>query len=240
MSGIQYKDKLLPNQSYFNHLYSGPVPYETALYDLALTFASDFSAAHFKLEVPKAVAFEEMSTPPTQLALFNALIQLTGAKTVLEVGTFIGHCTMQLARMVGENGHVTTIEVGKEFADLARQNFQSNGFGERITLLEGNAGDILGGLPKRSFDLVFVDGSKQDYLDYTLKAEALISERGMIVVDDVFFHGDALNAIPKTEKGQGCRKLLDHYRQDSNFTKLIVPISNGILVLFHRPMEKKV
>ena len=232
MATIRYADKLLPNQDYFQNLYRDSPPYVDALYQVASAFAQDFSAAQFKLVTPKAIAFEEMSTPPAQLALFNAIIKLTNAKSILEIGTFIGHSTMQFVQMMGKNGRVTTIEIGKEFADIARTNFRQNGFEDRITLLEGNAGKILDGLPENSFDLIFVDGSKQDYLTYTLRAESLITERGVIVVDDVFFHGDALNAAPSTEKGVGCKLLLDHYRDDKRFTKLLLPISNGILILF--------
>jgi caffeoyl-CoA O-methyltransferase len=235
MSGIRYKDKLLPTQNYFANLYQDGVPYEQALYDVASRFATDFTAAQFKLATPTNVDFEEMSTPPSQLAFFNALVQLSGAKKILEIGTFVGHCTMQFSRMVGEGGHVTTIEIGKEFAALARKNFHENGFDDKIALIEGSAREILGQLPKKSFDLIFIDGSKQDYLEYALVSEALLSDRGMIVVDDVFFHGDALNVLPSTEKGIGCKKLLDHYDHDRKFTKVILPISNGILLLLNRP-----
>lgn len=234
MTKVRHGDKLLPNQAYFRDLYRGTVSYEEAMYLLSAAYAQEFSASQFDLKLPETISFEEMSTPPSELAVFNAVAQLIGAKTVLEIGTFIGHSAMHFAQMVGRAGHVTTIEIGKEFADIARANFQRNGFSERITLLEGNAGAILTRLPKMSFDLVFVDGSKQDYLEYALLAEKLITERGVIIVDDVFFHGDALNDVPATEKGQGCKRLLDHYRDETKLIKLLLPVANGILLLSHR------
>lgn len=230
----KYSDKILPNQHFFQYLYHDSARFESSLYNLMSSYAHDFDASCFNLTTPKAIDFEEMSTPPWQLALFNALIRLTGAKTVLEIGTFIGNSAMQFARMVGEDGHVTTIEVGKEFADLARENFKRNGFEKRITLLEGNAGEILDGLPPQSFDLVFVDGSKQDYLEYTLKSEKLLTKNGTIIVDDVFFHGDALNAAPNTDKGRGCKAVLDHYKAHDRLDKLLLPVANGILILFRK------
>lgn len=232
MSQITYADKLLPDQDYFSNLYRDPLPYMEALYHLTASFSREFSSAGFDLVTPKTIAFEEMSTPPAQLALFNVIVQLTNAESILEIGTFIGHTAMQFIQMMGQSGHVTTIEVGKEFADIARENFRRNGFDDRITLIEGNAGAVLDGLPAESFDLIFVDGSKQDYLEYTLKAEKLLTDQGVIVVDDVFFHGDALNAEPSTEKGGGCRRLLDHYLEETRLSKLLLPLSNGLLVLF--------
>ena len=232
MSRIRHSDKLLPNQGYFSNLYKESSPYEEALSILVASFANDFNPSRYQLTLPKNVAFEEMSTPPTQLALFNFIIRLTNAKTALEIGTFIGHSTMQIARMLGEAGTITTIEIGHEFAEIARKNFRRNNFLDRVRLIEGNATDILSKLPPHSFDLIFIDGSKQDYLEYTLASETLISTHGVIIVDDVFFHGDALNKRPTTEKGIGCKRLLDHYRDHKKLSHLLLPISNGILILF--------
>ena len=232
MQGKKYSDKLLPNQEFFRYLYRDSAPFEAALYAFVEAYGRDYESSHFKLTTPKTIDFEEMSTPPWQLALFNSIIKLTGVKTVLEIGSFIGHSAMQFARMVGENGYVTTIELGQEFADIARGNFQRNGFEKRITLHQGDAGAILDSLSPNSFDLIFVDGSKQDYLEYTLKAERLLTARGIIVVDDVFFHGDALNQEPTTDKGRGCKRLLDYFKTDDRFQRLLLPVANGILVLY--------
>lgn len=227
----KYSDKVLPNQEFFRYLYKDTAPFEIALYDELNSYAKDIDTSKFKLATPQKIAFEQMSTPPWQLGLIRTFIKLIGAKTALEIGTFIGHSAMQFSRMVGETGHVTTIEVGKEFADLARENIKNNGFADRITVLEGDAGKILDQLPKSSFDFVFVDGSKQDYLDYTLKSARLLTPGGLIAVDDVFFHGDALNAEPTTDKGRGCKDLLDHFKDDELFEKLLLPVANGILLL---------
>lgn len=234
MPAGNYINKLLPNQEFFRHLYRDRAPYEAALYGLMAAYARGFESSQFDLTTPAAVDFEEMSTPPWQLALFETLIALTGAKQVLEIGTFIGHSAMQLARMVGKLGHVTTIEIGAEFARIARDNVRRNGLAERVTVIEGDAGAVLDRLPKSSFDLIFVDGSKQSYLEYTLKSGDLLTERGVIVVDDVFFHGDALNAEPTTEKGRGCKRLLDHFESDNAYRKLLLPVANGVLILCRR------
>jgi predicted O-methyltransferase YrrM len=230
----KYSDKLLPNQKFFSNLYRDSAPFESALYALMSSYTREFDSSRFDLATPKAIDFEEMSTPPWQLVFFETVIGLTGAKTVLEIGTFIGHSTMQFALMVGEKGHVTTIEVGKEFAEIARGNFRRNGFDKRITLHEGDAGKILKDLPPSSFDFIFVDGSKQDYLEYTIKSEKLLSPSGVIIVDDVFFHGDALNAEPSTDKGRGCKQLLDHYKSHKEIQRMLLPMANGILLLYKK------
>lgn len=239
MNKKKYRDLFLPDQDFARYLYADSEPYEEALYQLVNSYASNFSESDFALTTSPKVEFEEMSSPPFLLAFLNTIIKLIGAKTVLEIGTFIGHSTLQFARMVGETGHVTTLEVFKDFADIARKNFAQNAYANRITLIEGDAGKALEKLPAGGFDIVFIDGNKQTYLDYTLRAEELISAKGVIIVDDVFFHGDALNQAPTTEKGVGCKALIDHYRNDDHFEKLLLPIRNGILLLFKRSETTK-
>jgi predicted O-methyltransferase YrrM len=235
MESKKHSDLFLPNQEFARYLYHDPAPYQDALYAVVAGYADQFGLEGHRLSAPAKITPEEMSSPAFLLAFFNTIIKLTGAKTVLEIGTFIGHSTMHFARMVGKDGHVTTLEVFKEFADIARRNFADNGYTDRITLIEGDAGASLMQLPKRSFDLVFIDGAKQSYLDYALQAEELIADKGVIAVDDVFFHGDAINAVPSTNKGMGCKRLLDHYRGSQRFEKLLLPLRNGILLLFRKP-----
>jgi predicted O-methyltransferase YrrM len=56
---------------------------------------------------------------------------------------------------------------------------------------------------------------------------------GVLIVDDVFFHGDSLNAEPSTEKGVGCRELLDHYQNRTDVRSLLLPLGNGMLIVYH-------
>lgn len=235
----KYSDKILPTQEFFRHLYRDTTPLENAIYETVSAYSREFESHRFELAASPTVSFEEMSTPPFQLALLNFLVKLTGAKRILEIGTFVGHTSMQLALMAGPDSCVSTVEVFKDFADLARTNFRRNGFEDRITLIEGNAQNVLQNLPAASFDFIFIDGSKQDYLDYAIRSEALLDKQGVIFVDDVFFHGDALNSAPTTEKGRGCKRLLDHYEHNGDFTKLLLPMANGILVLLRQRSRDK-
>jgi len=236
---IPHSGKMLPNQEFMRglHLFGGNTGgryYEAALFHLLSQFSTDYSSDQFVSHDYGDIPVEQMSTPATSLAIIGMIAHLIGARTALEIGTFIGNTTMHFARMIGEGGHVTTIECGHQFAEVARKNFARNELDKRITLIEGDAGNILGQLGKEYYDLIFIDGGKQDYLDYTLKCERLLSERGVIIVDDVFFHGDALNARPQTEKGRGCKVLLDSYREREDLGKLLLPVGNGMLMLFRK------
>ncbi len=228
---VSYEGKILPNQHFNNNLYEGKQDFMLALFGLLQAHASHVDQHQFTLSEHSRVGFEEMSTPPMQLAFLKFLIDLTGCKRFLEIGTFIGNTAMHVAKMIGPDAEVVTIEKFDEFADLAQKNFDDNGLSKNITLLRGDAGERMKELKDNHFDLIYVDGDKGRYLDLTKIAEKKLSDRGIILVDDVFFHGDALNETPKTEKGQGCKAVLDYYKDTTRFSKYVLPINNGILLL---------
>jgi predicted O-methyltransferase YrrM len=230
---IRYCDKVLPTQPYFSRLFEGG-GYSLAIARSVMEFSAGRSPDQFRLKTPAHVGFEEMSSTPAALSLLVFLIKATGAKSILEIGTFIGHTTMHLVKAAGEDARIVTIECGSEFAHLAEQNFSANGLSDRITLMEGEGRSVLASLAMlpHKFDLIFLDGGKQDYLVAAQTCEALLSESGMLVVDDVFFHGDALNKEPTTAKGVGCRDLLNHYQGRSDIGTLLLPIGNGLLIVY--------
>lgn len=230
---IPHSGKMLPNQEFMCGLFKGE-SFQDSLCGLAFDFSHDYSVDQFARFDYGNIPVEQMSTPAPTLAIIGFVAHLIGARTALEVGTFIGNTAMHLARMLGDVGQVTTIECGHQYAEIARKNFERNGVSERIHLIEGSAANILPALGKQYYDLIFIDGGKQDYLQYTQLSEQLLSERGVIIVDDVFFHGDALNAQPQTDKGRGCKALLDAYREREDLGKLLLPVGNGLLILFRK------
>lgn len=228
---VSYEGKILPNQEFNNCLYSGKNDFMLSLFHLLREHSEHVNGHEFKLNRHPRVGFEEMSTPPMQLALIKFLIDITNAKKVLEIGTFIGNTAMHVAKFIGKGAEVVTIEKFSEFADLARKNFADNNLSEQITLLQGDAGALMKDLKDNHFDLIYVDGDKGNYLELTKIAEKKLSDRGLIIVDDVFFHGDVLNERPTTDKGKGCKDVLEYYKDTSQFSKYLLPINNGILLL---------
>lgn len=219
-------DKIFPTQEFNCYMFDG----DNYLADMSLLLKAFSPEAALKFTGHARVPTQEMSTPPAQLALIKFLIEITRAKSFLEIGTFIGGTAMHASRFMGENSHVVTIEKFDEFADIAQKNFDDNGLTHIITLLRGDAIEIMPMLQSGTFDFIYIDGDKGKYLELALLAEKIISPGGIIMIDDVFFHGDALNETPVTEKGQGCRNLLEHYKTTA-LGKYLLPIGNGILLL---------
>ena len=84
---------------------------------------------------------------------------------------------------------------------------------------------------KNTFDFVFIDGNKEHYYEYIVQADRILEKDGMIIVDDIFFNGDALNQKPSTEKGRGVKKVLQNLNTFVNYRITTLPIGNGCLIL---------
>jgi caffeoyl-CoA O-methyltransferase len=236
-SALQFWDRLLPNQSEFSHHFNGGADaLPRALFEsIAETSALRAPSDEFTLEVSDRFSIEEMGSNPVLLRFLEFLVTISGAKTVLEVGTFIGVSAMCLARGLPEDGQVVTFERYDHFADIARRNFAANGLADRITLIEDDALVAIDTLPDdRTFDVIFIDGNKERYRDYFERLEPRLGPGGLIIVDDCFFHGDALNDAPETEKGRGVRDFLRLAASRDDFLRILLPISNGVMLMTRR------
>jgi len=226
-------DKLLPNQEYFKKYYSDSENFELRLFNVVTAFNQAQTLKDRKLSSDLGGKITEFSTPDFMASILVGFAKMVNAKTVLEIGTCAGLTSMHFADAVGVDGMVVTVEIGKEFADLAEQNFKINGYDKRIKLIHGNAKEEIAKLTEKLFDIIYIDGDKSEYKNLFIIAQKLLSENGVIIVDDILFHGDVMNIKPITEKGQGCNDLINYLMTTPGFTRFIIPVGNG--VLFVRP-----
>lgn len=227
-------DKILPDQPFNRELFDESAgDFYRALYDTIGKVSGVTSPAEeFKLDLTDKFTVEEMASSPVSLALLQLLLALIGARRVLEIGTFIGVSAMSMARALPADGEVVTIEKFDHFADIARRNFEQNGLAGKIRLIDGDAFEEIARVPRDPpFDFVFIDGNKERYADYFEMVQPLVRVGGMVVVDDAIFHGDALNAAPRSAKGAGVRRMLDVAISSGNYRKALVPICNGMLLM---------
>lgn len=232
---IRFCDKFLPDQSEHTYYFRGD-DYLPALYDSICHSSGIVSPdLEFKLEKTDKFTVEEMASNPISLRFLQFLIQVSGVKRVLEIGAFIGVSAMYFAKALPPGGEVVTIEKFDHFAAIARRNFALNGLADRITLHEGDAFEIIDSLPKdEKFDLIFIDGNKERYKDYFVMTEPLLSHRGISLIDDCFFHGDAVNATPVNEKGAGTKAFLDYASSRADYMRIALPLANGIMMMVRK------
>ena len=142
--------------------------------------------------------------------LLFLLATATGAKRVLEIGTLAGYSTIQLARGVGPDGRVVTLEFEPRHADVARQNLARAGVDGRVEVIVGAALDTLptlaGGEP---FDLIFIDADKENNVAYVEWAIKLGVPGSIIVVDNIARFGRVLQPAPDDLQARAVRDMLD-------------------------------
>lgn len=126
---------------------------------------------------------------PHETAVFMEFILKTiNPKNILEIGTAIGFSAILMAKTL-PNAKIETIDRFEIMIDQAKSNFQKYKYNDQITLLEGNADDILGKLPHNYYDFIFMDCSKQWYKELLEQSLDLLSVGGIIVIDDIFQGG---------------------------------------------------
>ena len=142
--------------------------------------------------------------------LLSLLVRMSGARRVLEIGTLAGYSTISLARAVGPDGTVVTLEYEPAHAEVARQNLERAEVAERVEIRVGAALDSLPGLADgEPFDFVFIDADKENNVSYVEWAIKLGRPGTVIVVDNIARNGRVLDPRPDDEQAQAVRAMFD-------------------------------
>ncbi|NER34648.1 MAG: hypothetical protein F6J93_11580 [Oscillatoria sp. SIO1A7] len=232
-------ERFLPTQRPNNKCYEGAESYEQKFHDILESILNvKAPQSKFVLQESSLFTINQMASSPLALELIQFIIRSIGAKKVLEIGTFIGLSTMYFAEAVQPDGFVVTIEKFQDFAEIARANFVANKLEQKIELILGDAYSVLASEKINSaFDVIFIDGNKERYADYlelaTDKDRNLLSERGIIIIDNVTCHGDVLNPQQQTAKGVGVLACLEKIKSlsESEWQTALIPFHDGQIIL---------
>ncbi|GAS86038.1 O-methyltransferase [Mycolicibacterium brisbanense] len=143
--------------------------------------------------------------------LLSLLTRMSGAHRVLEIGTLAGYSTINLARAVGEAGHVVSLEYDPRHAEVARTNLARAGVADRVEVIVGAALDTLPRLAERGdiFDLAFIDADKENNVAYVEWAVKLGHPGSIIVVDNVTRFGRVLAPAADDHQARAVRDMLE-------------------------------
>lgn len=164
------------------------------------------------------------------LTFLTTLLSALQPKNILEIGTAVGVSASAML-YVCENAHITTVEKNKKFYAEALQNFEKQGFTERVSAISGDAGEVL---PRLSgpFDFIFLDGAKVQYVKYIPQLKRLLRSGGTLLADDVLLYGyvSGERETPKKRK-----MLVEHIKEylsaiisDSEFRTVVINAGNGL------------
>ncbi len=143
--------------------------------------------------------------------LLSLLARMSNAKRVLEIGTLAGYSTINLARGVGADGRVVTLEFEPRHAEVARTNFERAGVADRVEVIVGAALDTLPRLAERgeTFDMFFIDADKENNVSYVEWAIKLGHPGSVIVVDNIARMGRVLNPAADDRQAKAVRDMFD-------------------------------
>ncbi len=161
------------------------------------------------------------------LSFIGKIIQ---AKYILEIGTFTGYSALCLAEGMAADGQLHTIELRQEDADTALKNFKAAKKNNIITLHVGDARDIIPTLPHQ-WDLVFLDADKVSYIEYYELVLKQLSKKGVIIADNVLFHGQVLEAPVKGKNALAIDAFNKHVTNDARVEQVMLAIRDGLLLI---------
>ena len=172
--------------------------------------------------------------PHETVAYFRFLMETMQPKNILEIGTAIGFSALLMAQHSPES-KITTIDRNPEMIGFAKANFVKYDIRQQITLLEGDAVDILSTLTE-SYDFVFMDSAKSKYIVFLPEILKHLEVGGVVVLDDIFQGGDIAKDIMEVRRGQrtiyrGLQRLFDATLNNPGLTASLVPLGDGILML---------
>ncbi len=206
------------------------------IHPLAEAYASKYSSAEDAVlkqianETKEAHAQPHMLSGHLQGQFLEIISKLIQPKRILEIGTMVGYSTICLAKGLVKEGLLHTIELREEDAAIARQNFEKAGLQQHIQLHTGHAVEIIPQL-NEEWDLVFIDADKTGYETYYQLVKPRLKNGGIILADNVLFHGDVLNEEIKGKNAKAIHAFNKMIAADDEVEKMILTLRDGLFLI---------
>ena len=167
----------------------------------------------------------------SQAQFLQTLIKVSNVKKILEIGSFTGFSALSMAMALPPDGILISLDKNSEFSSKAK-SFYAKANEKRIKQIIKPAVESLKELKdtKKSFDLVFIDADKENYLNYYETCIDLIDKKGLIIIDNVLWHGEVADNENNDKFTNIIRDFNNHVKQDKRVTKNIIPIGDGLTI----------
>ena len=167
----------------------------------------------------------------SQAQLLQTLIKLSGIKKILEIGSFTGFSALSMALALPSDGSLISLDKNIEFSKKAKFFYEKANENKIIQIIKP-ALESLNELKKtkKKFDLVFIDADKENYLNYYNTCIDLIDKRGLIIIDNVLWHGEVADGSKNDKLTNIIRDFNKYLKQDSRVSKNIIPVGDGLTI----------
>lgn len=177
-----------------------------------------------------------MLSGAAQGQLMRMLALMSGARRILELGTFTGYSAICLASALPEDGHLDTLELNDELEDLILEGFEKAGLADRISLHIGDCKETLSKMRSEMngvlYDIVYIDANKREYCEYYDLVFDMIRPGGLILADNVIWDGKVCqNPLPQDKQTLSIVRFNDMVAKDHRVESVILPIRDGLNVI---------
>jgi caffeoyl-CoA O-methyltransferase len=162
--------------------------------------------------------------------LLEFLVYATGARRILELGTFSGYSSISMASVLPPGGRIDTCEVSETHAAVAKRYIEEAGLADRITVHLGPALESIERLDGE-FDFVFIDADKQNYVNYYEAVLPRLSQRGLIAADNTLWSGRVLDDSDDSEGTLAIRAFNEHVISDSRVVSVMLTVRDGVTLI---------
>jgi caffeoyl-CoA O-methyltransferase len=179
------------------------------------------------------VEMPQMLTGRMEASFLGFLIHALGVKKVLEIGTFTGYSALAMAEQLPDDGKVVTLDINGETGKIAHDFWKQSPHGHKIQQVLAPALESMQQI-KESFDLVFIDADKGNYLNYFKRSLEMITDNGVIVIDNVLWSGKVLQDNPETEDTRSIQELNDYVSSQPDLYATMLPVRDGMYLIRKR------
>ena len=167
----------------------------------------------------------------SQAQFLQTVIKISNIKKVLEIGSFTGFSALSMALSLPDDGSLISLDKNSEFSKKAK-SFYDKANENKITQIIKSALESLKELEnsKQKFDLVFIDADKENYINYYEKSIEMIDKNGLIIIDNVLWHGEVADKSKNDKFTNIIREFNKHIKDDNRVTKNIIPIGDGLTI----------
>jgi predicted O-methyltransferase YrrM len=173
---------------------------------------------------------KRMQIDPTQCHFLHLIIKISNIKNVLEIGTFTGLSALSISLALPEDGKLIALDKNEKTNELALKFFKKAKQDQKIKTIVKPALETLEELNKNEFDMIFIDADKMNYKQYYEKSLELIKKGGLIIIDNVLWHGEVADEKNNDKFTINIREFNKLVNEDSRVEQIIMPLGDGMTI----------